>query len=230
MRICTSSEMKAIDEAADREYGLEAAILMENAGRSAAQIILEEFPTAGKETEILVFAGKGNNAGDGFVIARHLDLRGIAVPAVLRVQTVGQQDNRILVGVVGILRRRIQRVGLGQRHPRPRHADALVSVPGRLHVADQGFERAPVVAERHDRLQIRIVVRLAIFLVAGDIFFGREARRAVRRCGILGVVVLVAVGNATGPLVVALGRPGGTGAVTPPIPVARAVAGNGLLL
>jgi hydroxyethylthiazole kinase-like uncharacterized protein yjeF len=72
MRICTSSEMRAIDEAADREYGLDATILMENAGRSAAQIILEEFPSAGRETEILVFAGKGNNAGDAFAVARRL--------------------------------------------------------------------------------------------------------------------------------------------------------------
>jgi NAD(P)H-hydrate epimerase len=64
--------MRQLDEIADREYGLEAAILMENAGRAAAQIILEEFPCAGKDTEILVFAGKGNNAGDAFAVARRL--------------------------------------------------------------------------------------------------------------------------------------------------------------
>jgi hydroxyethylthiazole kinase-like uncharacterized protein yjeF len=72
MRICTSSEMRGLDEVADKEYGLDAAILMENAGRAATQIILEEFPQAGKDTEILVFAGKGNNAGDAFVVARRL--------------------------------------------------------------------------------------------------------------------------------------------------------------
>jgi hydroxyethylthiazole kinase-like uncharacterized protein yjeF len=72
MRICTSSEMRSLDEIAEKEYGIEAAILMENAGRAATQIILENFPLAGKETEILVFAGKGNNAGDAFAVARRL--------------------------------------------------------------------------------------------------------------------------------------------------------------
>jgi NAD(P)H-hydrate epimerase len=45
---------------------------MENAGRSASQVILERFPDAGVRTEILVFTGKGNNAGDAFVVARRL--------------------------------------------------------------------------------------------------------------------------------------------------------------
>lgn len=71
-RICTSSEMRELDRIADQEYGLDAATLMENAGRAAAQIIAEKFPHAGRTTEILVFAGKGNNAGDAFVVARRL--------------------------------------------------------------------------------------------------------------------------------------------------------------
>jgi len=72
MRITTASEMRDIDQIAESEYGIEANILMENAGRSAAQILLERYPAAGRDTEILVFAGKGNNAGDAFVVARRL--------------------------------------------------------------------------------------------------------------------------------------------------------------
>lgn len=72
MRICTASEMRELDRVADAEYGLDAAILMENAGRAAGQIIAEKYPHAGRTTEILVFAGKGNNAGDAFVVARRL--------------------------------------------------------------------------------------------------------------------------------------------------------------
>jgi hydroxyethylthiazole kinase-like uncharacterized protein yjeF len=64
--------MRTLDALADSEYGLESAILMENAGRAAAEIILEELPDAGVNTEYLVFAGKGNNAGDAFAIARRL--------------------------------------------------------------------------------------------------------------------------------------------------------------
>lgn len=72
MRICTAQEMRELDLLAEREYGLDPAILMENAGRSASQVILERYPHAGRDTEILVFAGKGNNAGDAFVVARRL--------------------------------------------------------------------------------------------------------------------------------------------------------------
>lgn len=72
VRICTSAEMRELDRVAEQEFGLDAAILMENAGRAAAQVIAEKFPQAGKKTEILVFAGKGNNAGDAFVVARNL--------------------------------------------------------------------------------------------------------------------------------------------------------------
>jgi ADP-dependent NAD(P)H-hydrate dehydratase / NAD(P)H-hydrate epimerase len=72
LRITTSSEMRELDRIADAEYGLDAAVLMENAGRAASQILLEKYPHAGRTGEILVFAGKGNNAGDAFVVARRL--------------------------------------------------------------------------------------------------------------------------------------------------------------
>lgn len=72
MRITTASEMRDLDRIAEQEYGIEFDILMENAGRSASQVLLEKYPDAGRTTEILVFAGKGNNAGDAFVVARRL--------------------------------------------------------------------------------------------------------------------------------------------------------------
>lgn len=72
MRICTSHEMRELDRVAETEYGIDAILLMENAGRAATQILLEHYPQAGRSTEILVFAGKGNNAGDAFVVARRL--------------------------------------------------------------------------------------------------------------------------------------------------------------
>jgi hydroxyethylthiazole kinase-like uncharacterized protein yjeF len=72
IRICSNSEMREIDRIAEQDFGIDATILMENAGRAAAQILLEQYPHAGKTSEILVFAGKGNNAGDAFVLARRL--------------------------------------------------------------------------------------------------------------------------------------------------------------
>lgn len=72
IRICSSHEMRELDRIAESEYRIDATLLMENAGRAATQILLEKFPQAGHETEVLVFAGKGNNAGDAFVVARRL--------------------------------------------------------------------------------------------------------------------------------------------------------------
>ncbi len=72
IRICSSAEMRELDLVAERDYDIEAHLLMENAGRAAVQILLERFPNAGRTTEILIFTGKGNNAGDAFVVARRL--------------------------------------------------------------------------------------------------------------------------------------------------------------
>jgi hydroxyethylthiazole kinase-like uncharacterized protein yjeF len=72
VRICTGQEIRELDDTAKRDFMLKNHVLMENAGQSATQILLEHYPHAGHETEVLIFAGKGNNAGDGFVVARRL--------------------------------------------------------------------------------------------------------------------------------------------------------------
>ncbi len=72
LRICTNEEMRTLDRTAETEMGIGPVLLMENAGRAASEIIVREYPRAGLDQEILVFAGKGNNAGDAFVVARQL--------------------------------------------------------------------------------------------------------------------------------------------------------------
>lgn len=64
-------EIREIDRKAIEEYGIPGIILMENAGRNVAEEILRTLdePTQAK---VSIFCGKGNNGGDGFVIARHL--------------------------------------------------------------------------------------------------------------------------------------------------------------
>lgn len=75
MKILTSQQMKAIDKKAINEIGIIGAILMENAGIQITREILTRFPTIRRE-KIVIVAGKGNNGGDGFVVARHLFNRG----------------------------------------------------------------------------------------------------------------------------------------------------------
>lgn len=66
----TSEKVKVIDRKATKEWGLPSSLLMENAGRSSVKVIREEISPLPEE--ILVVSGKGNNGGDGLVIARRL--------------------------------------------------------------------------------------------------------------------------------------------------------------
>jgi NAD(P)H-hydrate epimerase len=88
----TCAEMKAIEKAADAA-GLSYYQMMENAGTMAAELILSELSKADwvpaydvvfdLKPQVLVFCGKGNNGGDGFVVARQLYLQGFPVSVIL---------------------------------------------------------------------------------------------------------------------------------------------------
>ena len=76
--VFTGAEMRAVDAHAIAQLGIPGPRLMENAGAGAAQVIAREFgPIRGKR--VLVVCGKGNNGGDGFVVARRLKARGARV-------------------------------------------------------------------------------------------------------------------------------------------------------
>ncbi|MBK9334467.1 MAG: NAD(P)H-hydrate dehydratase [Ignavibacteria bacterium] len=66
-----NSEISCVEKIIIPSLKVPSLILMENAGRSFTEILLQEFPDI-QEHQIIIFTGKGNNAGDGFVIARHL--------------------------------------------------------------------------------------------------------------------------------------------------------------
>ncbi|CAG1772353.1 Bifunctional NAD(P)H-hydrate repair enzyme Nnr [uncultured bacterium] len=74
MKIADANAIRAIDRAAVEKYGISGLQLMENAGRGAADVILRQLGGAGKAA---VLCGKGNNGGDGYVIARHLHNSGV---------------------------------------------------------------------------------------------------------------------------------------------------------
>ncbi len=74
--------MRNVDRRAIDERGIPSLALMEAAGRGVAEAILEEFADAARG-RVIVLCGKGNNGGDGFVAARHLAGRGVAVRVVL---------------------------------------------------------------------------------------------------------------------------------------------------
>lgn len=78
MKLVTPEEMREFDSLAVRRYGIPGIVLMENAGRGAADIVTGELKRLGGR-RVSVIAGKGNNGGDGFVCARHLKNRGFDV-------------------------------------------------------------------------------------------------------------------------------------------------------
>src|SRR6266567_2110832 len=78
MKIVTVDEMRALETRAAQEYGLTSQILMENAGRSAAEILARYIAEKDNarpldELAFLVLVGPGNNGGDGMVMARYLE-------------------------------------------------------------------------------------------------------------------------------------------------------------
>jgi NAD(P)H-hydrate epimerase len=67
--VLTAAQMRDADRRTIEEIGLPGAVLMENAGAAVARAIRERYPRARRP---LVLCGRGNNGGDGFVVAREL--------------------------------------------------------------------------------------------------------------------------------------------------------------
>jgi hydroxyethylthiazole kinase-like uncharacterized protein yjeF len=86
MKLVTAAESRELDRRAIEEVGLPSLVLMENAGRSTYQLLRQEFPDLA--AEVAVVAGRGNNGGDGFVVARYLANQGAPVVVFL----LGRRD------------------------------------------------------------------------------------------------------------------------------------------
>jgi len=84
----TVKQMMQIEENG-HQMGFSRKFMMENAGAGATKRIKEKYPMMILEEGILVFAGLGNNGGDGLVIARHLAGYGSSVTVFL----LGEPDN-----------------------------------------------------------------------------------------------------------------------------------------
>ncbi len=74
-----AEDIRRLDQSATLDYAIPSLLLMENAGRSVADVISREY----KPCEVLIFIGKGNNGGDGLVVARHLSNHGFLVQVAL---------------------------------------------------------------------------------------------------------------------------------------------------
>jgi len=80
MKIVSTAEMREIDRSTSERFGVPSLTLMENAGAAVARFILFDYPQAER---VGILCGKGNNGGDGFVVARKLVEAGRAVRILL---------------------------------------------------------------------------------------------------------------------------------------------------
>jgi NAD(P)H-hydrate epimerase len=80
MKIVTTEEMRAIDRATSERFRVPSLTLMENAGAAVADYVLSHHAAVRR---IVIFCGKGNNGGDGFVAARRLHQQGKKVQVIL---------------------------------------------------------------------------------------------------------------------------------------------------
>ena len=87
MKLAMAAQMKAIDQNAIHQYGIPGVALMETAGGAVARQV-EAVLKDVADKKICIFAGKGNNGGDGYVIARFLHGRG----AKIKVFLVGKRE------------------------------------------------------------------------------------------------------------------------------------------
>lgn len=74
----TFDEIREAEKAIIEKDGIPSLVLMENAGRNAFDILCIKYPDI-SDYSVYIFCGKGNNAGDGFVITRQMDINGIDV-------------------------------------------------------------------------------------------------------------------------------------------------------
>src|SRR5690349_8367566 len=82
MRVLNAAQMREADRRTVDDIGIPSLVLMENAGRQAVAA-MEAVHSDLSERKIAVLCGRGNNGGDGFVVARTLAQRGVDVSVFL---------------------------------------------------------------------------------------------------------------------------------------------------
>jgi NAD(P)H-hydrate epimerase len=178
-RTINRERSRTLDRRAMEEYDIPGLILMENAGRGVADV-LEQLGIHGP---VVICCGKGNNAGDGFVVARHLDLRGHAI----RVFVWAEESE--LSGDAGVNFRVARKANLpidvlGNKHDPARLQEALAAagwiVDALLGTGARGEPRPPLDAVI-DAINAASAPKLAIDLPSGlDCDSGAAARHTVR--------------------------------------------------
>ena len=143
-RAMSRAEVRDVDRRAIEEFRLSGVVLMENAGRGCAELLV----SLGITGPVIICAGKGNNGGDGFVIARHLENRGFQVQVLLFCDPVDLKGDALInYRVIEAAGTSVNRLGT---QPDREELDRLLDgvdwiVDGLLGTGTQGSIREPYV-------------------------------------------------------------------------------------
>ncbi|MGH9744146.1 MAG: NAD(P)H-hydrate dehydratase [Candidatus Acidiferrum sp.] len=92
MKALTAAEMREVDRLTTERFGIPVLQLMENAGRKAVNAVLRAI-VGRSNVRVCVLCGKGNNGGDGFVVARRLREQKHVPNLAVRVVLFGRKED-----------------------------------------------------------------------------------------------------------------------------------------
>ncbi len=175
----TREQSRRVDRIAVEEFGFSGLVLMENAGRGVADVLCR----LGIAGPVAICCGRGNNAGDGFVIARHLDLRGYPVRVLLWANPE-ELTGDAAVNYHILTKTDVPIEVFRGEHDEPRLARLLAGaawiVDGLLGTGARGEPRPPLDGVI-DQLNAAAAAKLAIDLPSGlDCDSGQPARHTIR--------------------------------------------------
>lgn len=162
------AEIREVDRLAIQRAGLPGVVLMENAGRAAAEFIYASMLDP-MSTPVVVLAGPGNNGGDGFVVARHLLNARVRTTTVLTVDP-DRVDGDAAV-FLNVLRQMlapcvVATANDGMQTARRRMAESSVIVDALLGTGTRGAPRG-VIAELIEAANAAAATRIAIDVPSG---------------------------------------------------------------
>ncbi len=140
MRVVSSAEMAEIDRLTQAEYSIPGIVLMENAGANAFRALLDQ----GLREPVVFAAGKGNNGGDAFVMARHAQLAGIKRLAVILAAGRPREGSEPALNLASCRALGIGVIGFEERAARARLQEAAWIVDGVAGTGLTGPLRAPL--------------------------------------------------------------------------------------
>lgn len=172
-------QVRELDRIAIEELGIPGVVLMENAGRGAAEAILALMRERALAGSVAIVCGRGNNGGDGYVVARHLHAAGLELELLSACPGAALAGDALTMRTIAV-RMRLALRDCDAADAAPRLARSALIVDGLLGTGFEGELRADALAWVRAQ-NAAPGVRVALDLPSGlDCDLGRPAPEAVR--------------------------------------------------